>query len=285
MSWTSLGAIAAGIYASSLTGVRPPVKGGAAPPTAPGRGGRRGARPRRTASAWSRRPRGCRRGSARAPARRPRPSGGRPRNARGRARVPRRAPTGAGPRAGPGRRRARRGTARMRPARRPPRRRARRPARAGATRAPGSAGTSRAARARAASPPARRRTGTHSRRRRSPPARPRGPARGRRGRARAAVRRRGRSDLGGVEGVEDKVRTGQVARVLGLVAPEHDRVGPGHHQRALREAARSEEHTSELQSRQYLVCRLLLEKKKNKNKMRYIAKQNDENQTQSINKK
>src|SRR5258707_4934939 len=29
--------------------------------------------------------------------------------------------------------------------------------------------------------------------------------------------------------------------------------------------ARSEEHTSELQSRQYLVCRLLLEKKKKKN--------------------
>src|SRR3712207_8114454 len=29
-----------------------------------------------------------------------------------------------------------------------------------------------------------------------------------------------------------------------------------------REASRSEEHTSELQSRQYLVCRLLLEKKK-----------------------
>src|SRR3712207_7338207 len=32
-----------------------------------------------------------------------------------------------------------------------------------------------------------------------------------------------------------------------------------HHHRNL---ARSEEHTSELQSRQYLVCRLLLEKKK-----------------------
>src|SRR3712207_7431195 len=32
----------------------------------------------------------------------------------------------------------------------------------------------------------------------------------------------------------------------------------------LREVLRSEEHTSELQSRQYLVCRLLLEKKKNK---------------------
>src|SRR3712207_7870647 len=32
---------------------------------------------------------------------------------------------------------------------------------------------------------------------------------------------------------------------------------------------RSEEHTSELQSRQYLVCRLLLEKKKNTIKVRY----------------
>src|SRR3712207_9361130 len=32
----------------------------------------------------------------------------------------------------------------------------------------------------------------------------------------------------------------------------------------IRQAARSEEHTSELQSRQYLVCRLLLEKKKTK---------------------
>src|SRR3712207_7348388 len=32
------------------------------------------------------------------------------------------------------------------------------------------------------------------------------------------------------------------------------------------DGVRSEEHTSELQSRQYLVCRLLLEKKKNRNK-------------------
>src|SRR3712207_6892042 len=32
----------------------------------------------------------------------------------------------------------------------------------------------------------------------------------------------------------------------------------------LHELGRSEEHTSELQSRQYLVCRLLLEKKKKK---------------------
>src|SRR3712207_7399341 len=38
--------------------------------------------------------------------------------------------------------------------------------------------------------------------------------------------------------------------------PERDSDGDGN--------ARSEEHTSELQSRQYLVCRLLLEKKKKK---------------------
>src|SRR3712207_7912143 len=48
-------------------------------------------------------------------------------------------------------------------------------------------------------------------------------------------------------------------------AREHarDQGGGGHHggeQRVVDE--RSEEHTSELQSRQYLVCRLLLEKKK-----------------------
>src|SRR3712207_8368632 len=35
-------------------------------------------------------------------------------------------------------------------------------------------------------------------------------------------------------------------------------------QRGLAVVGRSEEHTSELQSRQYLVCRLLLEKKKNR---------------------
>src|SRR3712207_8922919 len=34
---------------------------------------------------------------------------------------------------------------------------------------------------------------------------------------------------------------------------------------------RSEEHTSELQSRQYLVCRLLLEKKNLKNTITYTA--------------
>src|SRR3712207_7056651 len=44
-------------------------------------------------------------------------------------------------------------------------------------------------------------------------------------------------------------------------AGEGDRVGHGLH---LTGAPRSEEHTSELQSRQYLVCRLLLEKKTKK---------------------
>src|SRR3712207_9454869 len=41
----------------------------------------------------------------------------------------------------------------------------------------------------------------------------------------------------------------------GARAVDHDQV---------EDEERSEEHTSELQSRQYLVCRLLLEKKKNK---------------------
>src|SRR3712207_6935631 len=56
-------------------------------------------------------------------------------------------------------------------------------------------------------------------------------------------------------------------RALARLQPRHpDQLGGrghghGHH---LPGPHRSEEHTSELQSRQYLVCRLLLEKKKNK---------------------
>src|SRR3712207_7218404 len=42
----------------------------------------------------------------------------------------------------------------------------------------------------------------------------------------------------------------------------HLRCEAGASERARQRLARSEEHTSELQSRQYLVCRLLLEKKK-----------------------
>src|SRR3712207_6976738 len=56
-----------------------------------------------------------------------------------------------------------------------------------------------------------------------------------------------------------EVRTAEARRCVELLGSavatrtDHDRV------------LRSEEHTSELQSRQYLVCRLLLEKKKKQN--------------------
>src|SRR3712207_8342291 len=62
--------------------------------------------------------------------------------------------------------------------------------------------------------------------------------------------------------VADDVLLVAVVELLGLerVVQEADQRGVG----CLVEVLRSEEHTSELQSRQYLVCRLLLEKKKNK---------------------
>src|SRR2546421_2841077 len=44
--------------------------------------------------------------------------------------------------------------------------------------------------------------------------------------------------------------------------------------------ARSEEHTSELQSRSDLVCRLLLEKKKKKSNKTYIEYTNEQRNTQ-----
>src|SRR5436305_10901343 len=47
------------------------------------------------------------------------------------------------------------------------------------------------------------------------------------------------------------------------------RVGSSIQPRPIATATRSEEHTSELQSRPHLVCRLLLEKKKNKYKKIY----------------
>src|SRR3712207_8177218 len=58
--------------------------------------------------------------------------------------------------------------------------------------------------------------------------------------------------------VEDALEPGAPP---GQAAQEH---GGEHHRKrvAHRLPERSEEHTSELQSRQYLVCRLLLEKKK-----------------------
>src|SRR3712207_7415014 len=53
------------------------------------------------------------------------------------------------------------------------------------------------------------------------------------------------------------IRVGDVVLVAGHNPGATD---PGAH--GLQLGPRSEEHTSELQSRQYLVCRLLLEKKK-----------------------
>src|SRR3712207_7259649 len=51
-------------------------------------------------------------------------------------------------------------------------------------------------------------------------------------------------------------------RLAGHVSVVEDSAQGQHHPVVLGKRARSEEHTSELQSRQYLVCRLLLEKKK-----------------------
>src|SRR2546422_4627850 len=48
--------------------------------------------------------------------------------------------------------------------------------------------------------------------------------------------------------------------------------GPESLRESVRTNERSEEHTSELQSRLHLVCRLLLEKKKKKNKIRVTKK-------------
>src|SRR3712207_8264278 len=54
--------------------------------------------------------------------------------------------------------------------------------------------------------------------------------------------------------VDVQTAEGEAGRILDRERPQHP---------ALMGDLRSEEHTSELQSRQYLVCRLLLEKKNN----------------------
>src|SRR5947209_14687988 len=56
---------------------------------------------------------------------------------------------------------------------------------------------------------------------------------------------------------------------------DHDAPANGPGNGSLARRNRSEEHTSELQSRQYLVCRLLLEKKKKKKKKRKHAQKDD----------
>src|SRR3712207_7824566 len=55
------------------------------------------------------------------------------------------------------------------------------------------------------------------------------------------------------------------ARQIRLHLPHEQHDGHG-----LQDERRSEEHTSELQSRQYLVCRLLLEKKKTETSSLFI---------------
>src|SRR3712207_6964295 len=60
---------------------------------------------------------------------------------------------------------------------------------------------------------------------------------------------------------------GRGRSVAGYARPDPAHQGPNHADLLAargRPALRSEEHTSELQSRQYIVCRLLLEKKNNR---------------------
>src|SRR3712207_8242823 len=73
-----------------------------------------------------------------------------------------------------------------------------------------------------------------------------------------------------VQRYREILRGGSVVVAQGTVTQDVER-GVGVEVRRLRVAGsesctkpRSEEHTSELQSRQYLVCRLLLEKKKSR---------------------
>src|SRR3712207_7994129 len=64
---------------------------------------------------------------------------------------------------------------------------------------------------------------------------------------------------GGVQAGRDRLYTRPVPRPEPLLSPR--RKGIALNPQDLPGGERSEEHTSELQSRQYLVCRLLLEKK------------------------
>src|SRR3712207_7701827 len=63
------------------------------------------------------------------------------------------------------------------------------------------------------------------------------------------------------EGVPRAVTVDEDDRELVGAALAVSRQQPGDRDAVERDVLRSEEHTSELQSRQYLVCRLLLEKK------------------------
>src|SRR3712207_6945485 len=73
---------------------------------------------------------------------------------------------------------------------------------------------------------------------------------------------RSRLHRDGVRGASDRRKPDPAGHQLSRCPAPRARYAPRGHGRL-----RSEEHTSELQSRQYLVCRLLLEKKKKKNKL------------------
>src|SRR3712207_8300570 len=60
------------------------------------------------------------------------------------------------------------------------------------------------------------------------------------------------------QGLDQHVQVAVARALLGDAQP----VGRAHDVAAVERPDRSEEHTSELHSRQYLVCRLLLEKKR-----------------------
>src|SRR5216683_1770923 len=75
--------------------------------------------------------------------------------------------------------------------------------------------------------------------------------------------------------------------IVGLVDHSHrgdslGRRGAGIRRRLLLDPARSEEHTSELQSRSDLVCRLLLEKKKKKKKLHIYKKKKKKKKNKHI---
>src|SRR2546422_2848550 len=75
---------------------------------------------------------------------------------------------------------------------------------------------------------------------------------------------------GGGGGGPRRARAGCGARDQALAGGVLERAGgaAAHRRLPLRRGRRSEEHTSELQSRLHLVCRLLLEKKKKMEKQR-----------------
>src|SRR3712207_7132051 len=68
--------------------------------------------------------------------------------------------------------------------------------------------------------------------------------------------------------LHDALPISLVSRTRARLGIGNGNVEPG------RSLPRSEEHTSELQSRQYLVCRLLLEKKKNINNKLTLTNKN-----------